>query len=319
MGPIWRRWSLLLVGLLVLAGCQLLRPGTPAPATLKVGLLPIVDVLPMYVAEAEGYFREENLSVDLVLFASALERDAAFQAKQLDLQLNDMISAILLNKDGEQLRIVRLTHQGSPSKALVYILAAPNSPARSAADLRGQSLALSSNTVIEYAVDRLFRQQGLDPASVQKVEVTRIPLRVEMLIKGQVAAAALPEPMASLALQQGARLLLDDSQSGVGHSVLSVRQDVLAGQPEAVRRFLRAYERAVTVINAQPEKYRPLLIEKARVPESLRESFTVPRYPAARVPTPAEVQDVMEWMVSKGLIPAAIPYEKMVSDAFLPR
>ena len=69
---------------------------------LRVGLLPIVDVLPIYVADSEGLFKAQNLDVELSLFASALERDAALQAGQLDVELNDLVSAVLLNKD-EQL------------------------------------------------------------------------------------------------------------------------------------------------------------------------------------------------------------------------
>ena len=76
--------------------------------SLKVGVLPIVDVLPMYVAEQEGYFKEQNLQVELVLFPSALERDSAFVAGQIDGELNDPISTALLNKDGEKAKIVRL-------------------------------------------------------------------------------------------------------------------------------------------------------------------------------------------------------------------
>ncbi|MEK7681302.1 MAG: hypothetical protein AAB369_00570, partial [Chloroflexota bacterium] len=54
-----KTWSLaLFMGLLALAvglaGCAT----APAPAKLKVGLLPIIDSLPFYVADQEGYFKE---------------------------------------------------------------------------------------------------------------------------------------------------------------------------------------------------------------------------------------------------------------------
>lgn len=300
---------------LLLVACQ-----PPAqPTTLKVGLLPIVDVLPMYVAEREGYFARNNVQAELVLFASALERDAAIQAGQIDLQLNDLVSAALLNKDAERIKVVRLTYQGSPAKAMMLILAAPNSAIRTPQDLKGVPIGVSGNTVIEYATDRMLREAGLAPTEIEKTEVTRIPVRAEMLAKNQIQAATLPEPLASLAVQQGARVVLDDAQTGIGQSVLSVRTEVLQSNADAIRRFLQAYEQAVDAINAAPEKYRDLLIEQARVPESLKESFGVPRYPKASVPSERDVQAVVDWMVSKGLLAQPLGYDRLVRADLLPR
>ena len=117
---------------------------------LKVGVLGILDTLPMYVADQEGYFKTQGITVELVPFKSALERDTAMQAGQIDGILNDLVSAALLNKDADKVRVVRVAMRPAPGKAMFRLLAAPQGKAtRSAAcgDWRSASpRARSSST-----------------------------------------------------------------------------------------------------------------------------------------------------------------------------
>lgn len=306
----------LLLAAALLGACQ----GAPAASTpsLKVGLLPIVDVLPMYVAEEEGYFAQENVAVELVPFTSAVERDSALQAGQIDGQLNDLVATLLLDKGEQQYAIVRQTFQGSPAMPMMYILAAPGSGITTPADLKGVEIGISGNSVIEYTTQAMLKAAGLDAAEIKTVEVSKIPVRFDMLMKGQLRAATLPDPLASLAVAQGATVVVDDSASGVGQSVMTFRRTTLEEKPEAVRAFLAAYERAVETINANPDQYKALLVERAKVPEEIKDSYAMPPYPPARVPTEAEFADVVEWMVANELLAAPVAYDQVVETGFLP-
>jgi len=71
---------ILLSLILLLAACT-----SPAePTTLKIAVLPIIDTLPMYVAQQEGLFEKHNVSVAFVPVASAPERDQILSAGQAD-------------------------------------------------------------------------------------------------------------------------------------------------------------------------------------------------------------------------------------------
>ncbi len=273
----------------------------------------------MYVAEQEGYFREQGLQAELILFPSALERDSAFVAGQIDGDLNDPIATALYNKESDRARIVRLAFKGNESMAMMVVLAAPGSRIQSPRELKGVPIGISKNSVIEYTTDRLLQSVGLAPSEIEKMEVTKIPVRAEMLAKGQIQAATLPEPLASLAVQQGARVVIDDSKTGTGQSVISFRQETAARNPEAIKRFLVAYEKGVDAIHASPEKYRNLMVDKAKVPDSLRTTLNVPRFPKAQLPAEEGMGDVISWMVEQRLLDRAIAYDRMVATGFLPK
>jgi NitT/TauT family transport system substrate-binding protein len=296
----------------------------PAAKTpLRVGLLPILEVLPFYVAESDGMLTKRGVTVEFVLFPSALERDAALQGGQLDLVLNDLVSAALLNKDsskpdGDRVRVIRTAFRTNTRLPMVSVVAAPNGGIRAAADLRGKTLAISGNTVIEYVVDRLLEGAGIRPDEVTKTEVTKLPVRVEMVTKGQVAAAALPEPMATLATQQDARRVLDDGATGIGQSVLTARLETVTKRADDLRALLAAFEDGIAAVRANPEKYRPLFVDKAKVPDALRTTLPLPEFPDAVVPSVDDVAAVLKWSVAKGLAPSGLDAAKLIDGSLLP-
>src|SRR5690349_1942920 len=78
-------------------------PATEAPATepaemapLRIALLPTTEVLPFFVAQAQGYFEDEGVEVEYVPVASAPDRDQLMQAGEIDGMLSELTSIISL-------------------------------------------------------------------------------------------------------------------------------------------------------------------------------------------------------------------------------
>jgi NitT/TauT family transport system substrate-binding protein len=165
----------------------------------------------------------------------------------------------------------------------------------------------------------MLENAGLTPEQITTQEVSAISVRFELLVNGEIPAATLPDPLASGALAVGAVLVVDDTTvPELSQSILTFGTDVLKTRPDAVRRFLEAWELAVQELNDNPDNYRELLIEKGRVPESIQGTFQMPPFPEASVPTPEQLSDVVEWSLAKGLIGKDVPYEQMVDDGYLP-
>ena len=74
--------------------------------SLKVALLPILDVFPFYVAESEGYFADYGVEVKAVPVASGLERDQLMQSGAIDGMLNEMITTANFNRNRIQVKSV---------------------------------------------------------------------------------------------------------------------------------------------------------------------------------------------------------------------
>lgn len=297
-------------------------PNTPTPVVdetpIRVGLLPIIDSVPFYLAEEEGLFEAAGLNVALETFGSALERNVALESGAIDGQLADLIATGLINREQHIVSIVKTTYRATGDVAMIALVAGADSGIETPADLEGKQIGISTNSLIEYHLDLYLDEAGLARDSVEKIEVPAIPIRMELLSQGQLDAAVLPEPLITLAVDAGGTVILDDRQSLLGMSVMEFNLDYLVGHEENVRKFLAVHEEAVQRINANPDQYAYLLPEKARLPEFLVGIFSVPPFPSNDVPTAAETQQASEWLREKGLIDEILEYGHWVHPQFLP-
>ena len=286
---------------------------------LRIALLPILDSFPFYVAEKKGYFNDSRLKVKAIPVGSGLERDQLMQAGETDGMLNEIITSANFNRDKVQVKIVAIARKAFPDYPLFRILAAPGSSIDSATKLAGQTMGISKNTIIEYVTDRLLAAEGIPKDRVEMRSIPVIPERFQLLMQGRVQAATLPDPLAKSAMVAGARLIVDDStHSQYSLSILTFSLQTLEQRSEEVRQFLMAWDQAAADINADPDAYRSLLLEKIRVPKNVQQIFKIPVYPRKEVPSKIQWMDVMDWMVNRGLLENALVYEGSVTAEYLP-
>ena len=287
--------------------------------TLKIAVLPIIDTLPMYVAEAEGLFAKYGVTVEFIPVASAPERDQLLAAGQADGTINETLSVMMFNKDAVQMQAVRYALRPYEGYGHFFILASAKSGITDAQGLKGVEIGVSQGTVIEYVTERLLQAEGLTADEIKTIAVPKIPDRMALLASGELSAGVLPDPLASLAISQGAVKVLDDSlHHEYGFSVISFRKEVIDANPEAVRAFLAAIEEASDMINLDSSKYTSLLSDKGLVPPPLLGAFQIPPFPDQAVPTEAEWADALAWAKEKGMLTVDVSYADSVNASLLP-
>jgi NitT/TauT family transport system substrate-binding protein len=296
-------------------------PATQAePVTLRLALLRILDTLPMYVAEQQGFFAQRGIKVEFIPVASAAERDQIIAAGQADGMINEIVSTLFYNKDAIQIQIVRFARTASANAPMYYLLASKQSGITTPAQLKGVEIGISQGTIIEYLNDRLLKAEGLTDADIKTIAVPKIDERMSLLEQGQLKAALMPDPFASLALQQGAVMVTNDSQHPqYGYSTIAFRKAVIDEHPEAIRAFLAAIEDATRLINTDPSKFVGLLTEKQLIPAPLAGTYKVSAYPTASVPSIDQWNDTLAWAKEKGLIKVDVSYADSVNPSFLPK
>ncbi|MFH1141467.1 MAG: ABC transporter substrate-binding protein [Chloroflexota bacterium] len=310
-----RRLVLLVVVVLLAltTGC---RQGPPSEkALVRFGTLPRVFDLPLYVAEQGGFFQDQGIEVELVPFNSVMERDVALVAGQIDGTLDDLFSAILLNKGKEErVRVVATVPLDQP---MIVIVASAQSSIASVAELKGVEIAVSINTVMDYALDRMLTAQGFQPDQIQRSNIASMSIRLQMLKLGKVKAAVLTPPLSDVAILNGGRAVIDDG-ANIGVPNLLFTSHTVEDKPETVRRFVRAWEKAVEAINRTPQEYRQLLTEVAQVPAETSENLRIPVFAGLGLPSEPELESRVDWMLAQGILERRISYQQMVEPGFLP-
>jgi NitT/TauT family transport system substrate-binding protein len=316
-----RKFSFVLVIVLLVAAIAPVHAAPqPRETTLKMGLLPILDVLPFYVADQAGYFADEGLNVELVPVSSALERDQLTLAGQIDGVLNDLVSTGIFNQDQARLQIVAMSRRAYPGSPQFRILAAPNSGITTPEDLKGVEIGISENSVIHYIAQRILEHEGLNASDLAFRAEPNIAVRFQLLMEGTLKAACLPDPMGQAAIQGGAILIADDTSlvdTEFSQSVLSFRTEIVQKEPDAVKAFLRAWMHAADDINANPDAYRDLWLEKTSVPDSVKDTYVLPPFPTYEITQPLAWDDTMQWLVDQKIVDNAASYEDSVNATFL--
>ena len=241
------------------------------------------------------------------------------QSGQIDAMLNEIVSVLLFNKEDPRIVAVRFARIATETSPVFRIIASAESGIESVADLSGVPIGISEGTVIEYTTDRILERAGLSPDQITKVAVPKIPDRLNLLASGQLAAANLPDPAASLAILNGAKLVIDDrTYPEISHSVYSFSREFVSQHPDRVRAFLRGIERAVLAINADQGAWTGLLTEFNLVPAPLLTSYQIPQFPLASVPSEAQFNDAHAWLLSSNLVSGTIDYQLCVDASYLP-
>jgi NitT/TauT family transport system substrate-binding protein len=315
----------LMLAAVALAGCtqsvtQVSSSTTaPAPIAVRIGTLPTEDSLPLWVAQNQGYFAIERIpKVEIVEFQSAQERDAAFASGAIDGYMGDIIAAANLNAAGKANTIATIMLGADQSQGRFGIAVPPKSTVATLSALANVPVGTSSATIQEYVLDGLMSEAGVASSSVKVEEVKKVPVRFQLLMGGQLKAAALPEPFLSLAEQGGAKIVGDDTkaQTNLSQTVLVFSNAYMAkdGGTETIAGLLKAWDLAANDINKAPDAYRKLLVEKAKLPKSLEASYKVNTYPMHQLPKKPEVDAVLTWMKAKGYLKADVTYEQLVGQ-----
>lgn len=294
-------------------------PGGEEGVQLRLALLPVLDTLPIHVALDEGFFDKQGISVEVIPVSSAPERDQLIAAGKADGMLNEIVSTLFYNQEEVRVQIVRVTRVAGGDAPLFRILVSPESEIESLEELKGVEIGISEGTVIEYVTERILQGEGFAEEEIAKIPVPKIPDRLALLGSSEIDAAVLPDPLSSLAIANGASVVIDDSSyPQYSLSVLSFRVEVLEAHPQAVRYFLVAVEEAVERINQDPSRYSGLLSEKGLVPPSVLGEYRVNPFPEASVPSPEQWQDALNWAQEKGLLTGDVSYRGSVNPSFLP-
>lgn len=278
---------------------------------LVVSVLPDTQSVPLIVAEHMGYFDEENIAVEIEAFTSAADRDSAIQSGAVDVMLSDLVAVALFRESGFDYQVIFST-DGSQQ-----LLASPQSGITSVKDLQGQTLALSENTIMDYAADRILEANDVDKKTVEYTYIPQMTVRMEMLINSNVASAMMPEPQVSVAKEGGATVLASSEDLGLNATCVALSTEMIESESEVLRGFVAAYNKGVAYLNeTDPEEYMDWVIKETGFPESVTDTLALPEYREAAVPTQGDVEDVMAWLTARGLIGEAMDYDTIVNSDF---
>lgn len=317
-----------------LTGCGLLgdsnsdsnnpQPGSAQPngpvekAKIKVGVLPVVDVGPFYLALENGYFKAEGLEVEPVVMASGQASVNAVINGDIDISFGSWPAAMLAqSKKVADIKIVAEALAAKPGH--VVLGAPPTSPAKRMQDLPSRRVAVTAkNTMCDLAPKAVLESQNVDFSNIQWIEMP-FPEMIPAMQRGDVDAACLVEPWVTRAAQEiGAAPLLDGSfgptadMPMAGFVVVAGQGKFGSSNPNTIAAFQRGLAKAA--VEAQDRsKVEPILIKHVKIDEQIAKIMTIATYPTSLDAN--RLQRVADLMEHFGVLGEKVDVSKMIWTA----
>lgn len=304
--------SLLSIMILLFAGCASRNAAdTQEKPVIRIGMMSSSDVIPYVLINENGLADKYKFKLELEVFTSSKDRDAAFQAGELDGVLTDYIGVCMYQNAKFDVKITGITDGD------YILLAGKNTGITDITQIKGKSIAISENTLIDYTFDNILENNNMTGTDIIKELVPRIPDRLELLRNNKIDLGLMPEPFATLALNDGAVPLGSANQFGLYPAVSAFSQTALDEKPEAIRNLYKAYNEAVDYMNKTDiRKYEKIVIEAVGYPEEMIGKIEIKPFRTSELPPEAEIEKAIQWASRKGLCSPDLTYEQMVYDVY---
>lgn len=296
-------------------------PATTAPAAkpekaeIKLGILPIADVAPVFIAISRGFFTDEGLKVSTEFAQGGAATIPALVSGDLDIGFGAYPSFFNAISQGLPLKLISEANRPAPLFAGLYSM--PDSGIAKVADMKGKTVAVNTlNNVVQLAVQAQLEDAGLTLKDVKLVEIP-FPDMVATLQRGDVDVISVVEPFGSVARNTlSATLVIDMFANRMKDFPVAgffVTNSFEEKNPNTVAAFVRAFNKAVDVANSDADAVPTIL--PTYITTATVESARKLNYPLFVSGIDLKVlQTVPDFMVKAGVLSKSIDVAEYVVD-----
>ena len=255
--------------------------GAAEPVTLKVGVIPIADVAPLYLGMEKGFFEAEGLTIDPQL----AEGGAAIVPSVVsgDYQIGFSNTTSLIIAGSKQLP-VQIISQGvlagaTPEDAWDGVIVPKGSDIKDLAGLEGKTVAVNTlNNVSQVVVNTALKEAGADYTKVKYVEVPFPDMNAALESK-RVDAAFQVEPGYSGGLAAGSESISNAYEAMAPNYTVATyfaSKQYIGENRENVERFRRAMQKSLDYAAAHDDEVRAIVGTYTEIPQEVLDKMNLP-------------------------------------------
>ena len=177
-------------------------------AALKIGVLPTMDCLPLFIAHDDSLFRQTGSDIRLKMRNAQIDNDTAFIGGSLEGMVTDLKRLQQMERRG-----VGVVKAGD-TNAYWQLFGNPKARIFETKQLGNKMVAMTRHSATDYLTDVALR--GVKTSGdVFRVQFNDVQLRLRMLQNNEMDALWLTEPQATAARLMGASVLFDSNKAGL--------------------------------------------------------------------------------------------------------
>jgi NitT/TauT family transport system substrate-binding protein len=272
---------------------------------IKVGVIPIVDVAPIYLGDQEGFFEEEGLDLELVPAQGGAAIIPAITSGQMDFGFSNVTSLVIARSKGLNMQMVAngASTTGNQDEDFAAVMVKPDSGIKEIADLTGKRIGVNTlNNISDSTIREAVEQAGADSSDLNFVEMP-FPDMPAALANGNVDAIAAVEPFVTIVEGDGAVPVFSNYAYPVEDLTVATyftSDDIAGEKPDVTQAFVRAMKKSLAFADENPDRVREILPEYTQLDPAVIEELTLPKFP--QEVNAESIQQIADISLKNGLI-----------------
>lgn len=304
------------------AGALLSMPAYSAELhKLRMAVVPAAGNLPVYVANAKGYFKDEGLDFEMLLINSGPGAASAVVSKSADVGWGGILPTVAARAQGIPFKFIigGYTEQ-KPTYADTVMLASIKSGINDIKDLKGKVVAVNNAGGVNDLQVRIKLKEADIPVDSVQILTVPFPQMQAALELGNADVVATVSPFSTSILQRKLGKVIAsgyvkeaDLTKPIPVAGVYATEEWIKGNADTVARLKRAIDKANQLIKSNPQEAKQILQKQMKLAPALIEALVLPPYDTGI--DPAGVQAVMDAAYSVGILKEPMKAESVISTA----
>lgn len=291
---------------------------TPVLGTIRYGHRASTNLLPVYVAIENGYFKENGVNLELIEIAGSSLTMKAMVAGELDAGVMSFEICTTARIAGMPVKIIASLMHKPPAQENSCFAVLKDSPYQTLQDLKGKTIAVYTRNICPWfhtmaALDEAGMVEGVDYYTKELSGATA----ALALQEGTVDAVAYLIDPHFTALGDNGRALFwwtdENAPCPCGHCFT---EETLEGNPELVKGWVKALQEGIEYINTQNREARLILAKYLGVSEETALTCRLPGWDEQGRLFSDLAEKQLNWMQKYGMIDEIPPLEEMYDYRF---
>ena len=291
--------------------------GAAKPVTLKIGLIPIADVAPVFLGQKKGFFKEQQITLDPQFAAGGAAITPAVISGDFDIGFSNTVSLLIAGSKKLPVQIISQGVLGDADDSKVWedLLVKKGGPIKEPKDLEGKTIAVNTlNNICGVTINASLEKMGVD---ISKLKYTEIPFP-EMnaaLEKGRVDGACVVEPFVSQGKAAGMRGIdpfYFNTAPNLTVATYFASKEYIAKNEGVVERFVTAMKKSLDYAQAHPEEVRGVLTEYTEIPPEAAQKINLPQWKSEL--TTDTIEQLSSLSKKYGLIEEEPDLDELIAD-----
>lgn len=275
---------------IVIAGGYFLLGGSGD--TVTIGYLPSDHDAALFVADAQGKYKENGINTKLVQFNNGGDLMTAMASGEVDVGYVGITPVLSSIAKGVPVKVISAAQtEGSG------IVVAKDSGINDVSDLAGKKIATPAEASIQHMLLTYYLEQNGMKISDLKVSAMKVPSMNDALKTGKIDGMITFEPYVTIAEKNGATVLAGSQDILPEHPccVVVATDKFLENKPNETQKILEIHENATKFINEKPDEAAGMLPNDI-VSDVEVEKTSMASFPFISGLNDTYKQDVMDFM-----------------------